>query len=239
VHLLVAAFISLIIGIIANIISELILRLIDRGQRHSIAILFAAVSAVIAFIFLQANLPSGNSSGSNSSGSSSSSSPAQERSPIETPTSSSPKPKPSLKPTSQYTQLYHDVRISMPGGSCGGSTVVAFGMSAPAVYTGVYTLFGDPSKWDIELSNCATQNAQEELKISQGSSLTTAVSPSSSPADCQVQITENPTGTQILPKPSQTMSFQTQNNILVRMTFAGIDQGSVYVLHAVVTAWKM
>jgi hypothetical protein len=241
VHYLMAAFISLIIGIIANIISELILRLIDRGQHHTAALLSAATIAVVAFIILQAVIPSGSSPGNDNSGAPSSSSPIQARTPSENPPASSPSPKPSPKPkpSPEHTQLYRGIAISMPGGSCGGSTVVAFGTSEPAVYTSVETLLNDPSKWDISFSSCATHNDQEELQISQGSSLTTAVSPSSSPTSCQKQITENPTGMQLFPQRNQTMSFETQNNILVRMTFTSIDQGASYELHAIVTAWKM
>jgi hypothetical protein len=125
----------------------------------------------------------------------------------------------------------------MPGGSRSGSTVVAFGTDAPHVYTNVATIFADKSDYDIELSTCATQNDAQTLLVNDGSSFTVNVFAFHLPWRCETQIGENPE-TKVVPAANQTVCFTAQNNILVLMTFASIDQGSSYVLHAAVSAWN-
>jgi hypothetical protein len=242
-HCFIAAIISLVIGILANVISDLILRIMDRDERHGKAILTGSVVGVIAFIILQGVLPSGNSQPGDRPvmNPSSSSSPTAALSPpppaagSPTPTTSSPSST-ALQP---YSLLYVAQKISVPGGSCGGATVVEFGKDNPAVVPGVQTLFNDPSKWDFSVDNCATTGDKQTLKVSGGSSFTTSVNPDSTPSSCDLQITENPVGTSLVPAAGQSALFETQNKILVLITFKEIDTSPSYVLHAVVTAWKI
>jgi serine/threonine protein kinase len=141
--------------------------------------------------------------------------------------------------TGGYTALQtYPTDISMPGGTC-YDTVAAFATDGPHVYTNVETLFNDSSKWDVTLSNCATPDDQEELAVNQGSALTDAVSPSSTPEECEKQISENPVGNEVAPAAGQTVCFETQHNILVLMTFSTVTQSPSYTLHAHVTAWSV
>jgi len=239
-HIILIAFISLIIGIIANIISELILRIIDRNSQRTVPLLIAAVITVISFILLQALLssspPSGSSQGNGPTAAPTAGGHPPATSPIPSP---SPSPDPTHPKKPGYILLYSKVKISIPGGSCAGSTVVELSSpSGPHVYPGVETLFNDPSKWDITLDNCATDNDIQTLKTNQGSGFTSAVSASSGPAFCAKQITENPEGDSLIPRPKKSVCYQTQKNVFVLLTFGPIDNGSPYVLHAKATAWR-
>jgi len=242
VHYFIAAIISLFIGILANIISDLILRIMDRDERHGKAFLAGSVVFVIAFIIIQGVLPSGNSQSGDRTAVNPSSSSATSALSSPPPTAGSPTPatsSPSSTAPQPYSLLYAAQKISVPGGSCGGATVVEFGEDNPAVVPGVQTLFNDPSKWDFSVDNCATTGDKQTLKVSGGSSFTTNVDPDSTPSTCDLQVTENPVGTSLVPSAGQSASFETQNKILVLITFKEIDTSPSYVLHAVVTAWKI
>lgn len=146
-----------------------------------------------------------------------------------------PGPTLSTSPDSAYQPLYPSREISVPGGSCGGSSFVVFDDSdGPRVIIPGATLPGSVAA-DVEVTNCPGLTDQHIL--SQNGPMSTDISNPGRPDECKKAVNQSPDGRDVIPAQDQDICLVTVKGTIVWMHITSLKTFP-FQAKMRITAWR-